>query len=73
MQGNNDTAANVLTALAFFSNSGKYQVSPDTTAKDLHDDIACWLESIHGTLDLIVTAIRSGDIIMIERALYVVC
>ena len=42
----------------FFSLNGNYQVAPGTTCNDLHDDIGCWLESIHSTVDMIIDGLQ---------------
>lgn len=41
-----------------FSLNGRYQVVPGTTATDLHNDIGCWLETIHGTLDVLADGLK---------------
>jgi len=44
----------------FFTLNGKYQVSPDTTANDLHNDIGCWLECVKGTLGALIAGVEDA-------------
>ena len=59
-----------------FSINGKYQVSSGTTLNDLQNDVGCWLEAIHGMIDMTIDGLldEGGQIAanprMVARALY---
>jgi hypothetical protein len=55
---------------------GNYVVAPETTAVNLRDDVSCWLEAVHGTIDTVLDGLQeegsqiAANPAMVARTLY---
>jgi hypothetical protein len=48
-------------ALEILKAEGRYVVAPGTTAVDVMNDVACWLESAQATIDLVIDGLSESE------------